>query len=82
MNLQTKNLFLLAQQAFCVDQKLLGSQKICCFPAIYNILDLPPIQDASHHQNYETLIARNLSIPLFGASAGWEGIDPKDGIDP
>lgn len=61
----------------CLDLK-----KYVAFIAIYNIFDLPLIQVASHHQNYETLIARNLSIPSFGASAGWEGIDPKDGIDP
>ena len=52
--------------------------RICFF--VTHGLDLPPTQDASHHQDYETFFAGNLYKPSLVSVSG-KGVDPTLGLD-
>ena len=46
-----------------------------------NSLGLPPTQDASHHQDYETFLAgKSQPKPSFATVTGW-GVDPRNSFD-
>ena len=44
---------------------------------VWDKLDLPPTQDASHHQVDITFLVGNPYKPSFATVTGW-GVDPRD----